>query len=148
MKPPVMLTPAHLDDLDAALADGQAPLGIADLERWSGDDLNALRYHLSLLPLERPAVIDGASVTVDALIDRLVDALGAPETPAVRVRPWHMRGAELDRVRAAMERPETLFYVDGEPEPMDDGLLFDSYEDALFPEAWGDEDTEPPDWLH
>lgn len=49
-------------------------------------------------------------------------------------RPDLWTEAERARIEAAMDPTgdDVWFYIDGEPEPMDGGLLFDVYEPYIF----------------
>lgn len=147
------LTPEHLDDLEGHLARHRGAIALATLSAFDTEGLNALRYALTLQRPEAPAFWAGAATTVDALVDHVVAEI-ARSFPAMRVRPPEdltdaAAIAHWAQVRAAFlactdenggPGVETMFYVDGEAEPMDDGELFDVYEELLFDEEGMDED--------
>lgn len=136
----VHLTPADLPDLAARLGREAGPVIVADIDRWSDADLDDLRLRLSTLDPRRSARIDGESTTLDALVDHIVDALGRIRGHrAVRAhRPDLWSEAERVRIQAAMDfsGDDVWFYIDGEPELMDSGLLFDVYEPYIFTEMY------------
>jgi hypothetical protein len=138
---PLEVDPETFGAVELRLRGHRGPIHVRRLDGFGPDELNALRYQLSLLPMDRGVHLDERALTVDALLDAVVATLG----PAGRTLRMHAPDTvsedEVRRIRDAMERPGALFYVDGQPEPCDEGLLFDMYEELLFDdEMWGDED--------
>lgn len=124
------------DDLDGPLEDRvrhhPGPIGVAALDTWATDDVEAMRYRLSFFDLRRPARVDEHAVSLDGLIDALVGSIAAinPERSVVRLHhPTEWDDAERARVQSCMDPDDSpLFYVDREARVFDSGLLYDAYE--------------------
>lgn len=75
-------------------------------------------------------------MTVDGAVDRLVARLAGLGAGGVRVRLTGLDEATLKAAQdAAALLTETLFYIDGEPGAVDGCLLYDLYEELIFPEG-------------
>ncbi len=134
---PLTIGSDALDDLPRRLAAHDGPIALTALDAWAPAELEALRFAVSCEPLDRPAPLEGAALDVDTLLDRIVAALDAPDAPARRARPEGLSVAEAERVQAVMySEPPARFYVDGVREALDQDLLYDLFEEALFPQMW------------
>jgi len=135
--PPVDIGPDTVAELPAILARHDGPIALADLEAWPVDALDEARFHLSCEPAGRPAGLDHASVSLDMLLDAIVDAIDTLDGPARRVRPDGMTVEQTERVHEVMYtgEGEARFYVDRVRRPMAAEALYDLFEEALFPEG-------------
>ena len=133
----LVITPDNVDDLEEAGHYSLGPVVIEQVEDFSWDDLNSVRYFLSMRLLGGEAVIEGETGTVDELVDWVVAQL-AKEKPGMRLHaPQYLTQEELAQARTQLDvAGDYLFYLDGEEDPFDSGLLYDRYEDALFEEEW------------
>lgn len=133
----LVITSHDADEVDEALYGHRGPVAIEGVEDFDWDDLNQVRWLLSLRDLDSPAIIESDEGTVDELIDWVVRHL-AREKPGMRMRaPETLTDAEWQRIRDRLEPASDFrFYLDGEAEPLDSGLLYDKYEDCIFPDEW------------
>jgi hypothetical protein len=135
------VSPESFGALELRIAEHDGAIQVRRLAGFDPDDLNALRYQISLLPLERRVRLEERELSMDQLLDAIVAALGPAELTLRMHAPEVVGEGEARRIRDAMELPDALFYVDGEPEPFAEAEMFDLYEELIYAdEMWGDED--------
>ncbi len=129
----LIVTPATIDGAEVHIGRHRGVLRVSGLALFTATQRDALRYQLSLLPLEREVHVEDDILIVDQFIDHLVHSLVQAGHTAVRMHsPSATTTAELARIRDAMQNEGALFYVDGVAEALTSDLMFDLYEELLF----------------
>ncbi len=127
---PLVLTATNLSAELYKLATHPGAVELRGLSGAKEPLLNSLRWGLICRGLGAGVLVDGVTMSVDALVSRIIEWMGPR---AIRFRaPSQLSTAEIRAIRRAMEDETAVFYLDEEEMPLDEGALFDLYEDLLF----------------
>lgn len=128
------ITPQTLDSIARAAPN---TLTLASLEAFTWDQLNALRWRLAQRNLREDIEVEGAALSVDQAIDRIVARM-LGDQPGMRLRAPHAASAQTwAKVRSLVDPDgDALFLVDEEREPLDPGLMFDMYEEYIYADEY------------
>lgn len=113
----------------------EAVIVIERLADFDDVALNRLRWRLSDVPRDDEARIDGKQMSADAAVELLVIHLLGARTGA-RIQP-DLTSRHQWAAIGTWDTPfgDNCYYIDGELEPIDRGVLFDRFEPAMYPDS-------------